>query len=359
MKAERPSPLRPETMELLEDLIRLPGVSGHEEPVRQRLRQAWAPFVDQVEVSRLGNLVAHRRSGSPQTPTILLTAHMDAIGLMVSDVVNGFLRLESLGRVDPRGLAGQRVTVLTDEPLSGYVVARPKNLLPEEAQEGAVDLEHLLVDLALDPDEVEDSVQIGDPLSFTQKLQRLDEGRFFGRALDNRVSLAALTEALLELDGADLDVDLIVAATAQEETSRGGGLTLGQQYQPDVAFIVDTTFGRAPGMAKEKTFPVGKGLTVGFGPSLHPRLGEWLQQVADSSGVAWHREVLPGFSGTDADWIQLTGKGVMCSLISIPILNMHTGVEVGSFSDIKACADLLTALARAAKPDLLEGLKWD
>lgn len=359
MSSEQQPHLHPKTIELLDDLIRLPGLSGSEGPVRQRLERAWAPLVDQVEVTRLGNLVAHRRSETSPTATLLLTAHMDAVGLIVSDIVDGFLRLESLGRLDPRTLAGQKVTVLTDEPLLGYVVARPKALLPEEARSGEVELEHLLVDLALRPEEVEARVQIGDTVSFSGELQQFADGRIFGRALDNRISLAALTETLLELEGEELKLDLIVAATVQEETSRGGGLTLGHQYQPDLAFIVDTTFGRAPGMPEHETFPLGEGLAVGRGPSLHPRVGEWVQQVADSSGVAWHAEVLPRSSGTDADWIQLSGRGVMCSLISIPILNMHTGVEVGSLSDIKACADLLAAFVRAATPNLVEELTWD
>lgn len=359
MNSPRAPELHTDTLELLEELARLPGVSGYEDPVRRRLQRAWTPVVDRLEVSPLGNLVAHRHSASSPAATVLLTAHMDSIGLIVSDIVGGFLRFEGLGRVDPRSLAGQRVTVLTDDPLPGYIVARPKGLLPEEAKGGEVELEHLLIDLAMEADEVADRVQIGDVVSLSQALNHFGDERVFGRALDNRLSLVALTEALIDLDGEDLAVDLIVAATVQEETNRAGGFTLGQQYQPDAAVIVDTTFGRAPGLSKRESFPLGEGLAVGRGPSLHPRLRKWIEGVADSSEISWRPEILPGLSGTEADWIQLSGRGIMCGLVSIPILNMHTAVEVGSLNDAKACAELLAALARAASMDLVADLKWD
>lgn len=348
--------LSPESFDLLKDLVQLPGLPGHESDVRDHLREAWQPLLDDIQVSPLGNLVGLRKGEDAEAPTLLLTAHMDAIGLIVSAVEGSLLRVEGLGSIDARVLAGRRVRVLSDEPLPGYVTTRPRSTLPDKRK---AELDQLIVDVGLDADDLDARVQVGDLVAFEQAYENLAGGRFFGRALDNRISLVALTEALHQLEDDRLEINLLIAATTLEETSHAGGMTLATEHKPDAAVIVDTGFGRATGLPQHKTFPLGDGVTVGRGPSLHPGLERWMQEVADDADVPWSVEVLPRRSGTDADWIQLTGRGVPCGLISIPILNMHTCVEVADSADVHACTALLAGLAKSASATQLEGLGWD
>ncbi len=171
----------------LKQLISVPGLSGYETPVRNLIEQAWRPLVDEIETSRLGSLHALRKGNLPEPrPGILLATHMDAIGLMVSGIVDGFLRVVEVGGVDPRVLPGQFVTVHGRQDLSGLVVQPPPHLLPEGAGEKTVLLEHLLVDVGLLPAEVPGKVRIGDLVSFAQEPFEMGADHLVGHSLDNR-----------------------------------------------------------------------------------------------------------------------------------------------------------------------------
>lgn len=141
-----------ELLPLLKSLIATAGLSGHEKPIRQLIEAAWQPYTNSLSVSRLGSLHGYKQGGAPEPrPAVLIAAHMDAIGLMVTGVEDGFLRVCEIGGVDARVLPGQLVTVHGREDLPGVVVQPPAHLLPTEAREGPVPINHLLVDTGLKP----------------------------------------------------------------------------------------------------------------------------------------------------------------------------------------------------------------
>ena len=152
-----------EILPFLKDLLSAPGLSGNEAPVRRLIEDAWRPLTDELSVSRLGSLHGLRRGSGPEPrPSLLLAAHMDAIGMLVTGVVEGFLRIGSIGGVDARVLPGQPVTVHARRDLPGVIVQPPLHLLPAEYREAPVPLEYLLVDTGLLPDEVDRLVRPGD-----------------------------------------------------------------------------------------------------------------------------------------------------------------------------------------------------
>jgi endoglucanase len=123
--------------------------------VRSLIQAAWEPLADEVSLSRVGSLHALRRGLAPEPrPSILLAAHMDAIGFMVTTVVDGFLRFTRIGGHDPRVLPGQAVTVFGRQPLPGYIVQPPARLLPAHVQEGTLPMEYLWIDVGLTPADV-------------------------------------------------------------------------------------------------------------------------------------------------------------------------------------------------------------
>ena len=142
----------------LKQLISAPGLTGYEGAIRRPIEEAWRPLVDEIHVSRLGSLHALRRGlAAPPPPSLLLAAHMDAIGLMVSRIVDGFLGVVEVGGLDPRVLPGQMVTVHARQDLPGMIVQPPADLLPESlGHEDPVPLEHLLVDVGLRPAQTTD-----------------------------------------------------------------------------------------------------------------------------------------------------------------------------------------------------------
>jgi len=186
--------------ETLKKLISLPGLSGYEAPAREVIEAAWLPMVDEVSVSPLGSLHALRRGSGPEPrPSILLAAHMDAIGLMVTGIQDGLLRFTEVGGVDPRILPGLRVTVHGRKDLPAVVV-QPADYLLEPSQRGkSVAMDYLFIDTGLEESEVDELVKVGDLVSFAQEPLELSGKTIVGHSLDNRISVAAITYCLQEL----------------------------------------------------------------------------------------------------------------------------------------------------------------
>ena len=257
----------------LKDLLRAPGLSAREGPVREQIRQAWAELADQIEVSRLGSLHALRRgTGTAPRPKVMLAAHMDTIGLLVRQIVDGFLRIDQLGGVDPRILPGQRVVIHGRRDLPGLVVHPPQQLLPPERDPGAaVRLEDLWVDAGLASAELDRLVRVGDPVSFAQPPLEIGKDLLAGKSLDDRAGVAALTLCLSQLQARPHWWDVIAVASVQEEETFAGARTSAFALRPDLAVAVDVTFASGlAGQPEEFTFALGGGPTLELGPNVHP-----------------------------------------------------------------------------------------
>ena len=162
----------------------------------------------------------------------MIAAHMDAIGLMVNAIIDGFLRFTPIGGIDVRVLPGQMVTVHGRQDLPGMIVPTPARLLPSRVQAGVVPLEYLLVDVGLLPDEVVSLVRVGDTISFAQPPLSTGGETIAGHSLDNRAAVAALTSCLEILASRPHVWDVWAVATVQEETTYGGALTSAFKLTP-------------------------------------------------------------------------------------------------------------------------------
>lgn len=346
--------------DFLKQLISAPGLSGHEAPVRELIEQAWRPLADEIETSRLGSLHALRRGSLPEPrPSLLLATHMDAIGLMVSGIVDGFLRLDQIGGVDPRVLPGQFVTVHGRQELPGVIVSPPPHLLPEGEGDKAVKLEHLLVDTGLLPGEVPSKVRVGDLVSFAQEPFEMGEDNLAGHSMDNRASVAALTACLQSLQNRRPLWDIWAVATSQEEETLGGAATSAFQIRPTLAVAIDVTFGAGPGSPAHKTFPVGKCLTLGWGPNIHPKFYTAFKDLAERLEIPTRIEIMPRSSGTDAIALQVAAEGIPTMVVSIPLKYMHTPVEVVSMKDIQRAGRLLAEVCMLLDEKFMDQIRLD
>jgi tetrahedral aminopeptidase len=344
----------------LKQLISAPGLSGYEAPIRDIVAETWRPLTDELHISRLGSLHGLRRGNTPEPrPGLMLAAHMDAIGLMVTGLVEGFLRLTRVGGLDPRVLPGQLVTVHGREELPGVIVQPPAHMLPAAIGSDPVPLEYLLVDVGLLPRQVERLVRVGDLVSFAQSPIELSENYLAGHSLDNRASVAALTHCLMELQGRPTSWDVWAVATVQEEETLGGALTSAHQLRPTLAVAVDVTFASSPGSPAHLTFPLGEGPTLGWGPTIHPVLQQAFTELADRLEIPYKLEALPRRSGTDADAMQIAVEGVPTMVLGIPLRYMHTPVEMVSMKDIVRTGRLLAEFAAALDDKFLDKLVWD
>lgn len=344
----------------LKTLLSSAGIPGYESPVAEIISRKWRPLSDEFHVSRLGSLHARRNGNQPAPrPSLLLSAHMDSIGMLVAGFEDGFLRLTKTGSIDPRLLPGQMVTVHGRQPLHGVIAARPNLLLPDDLKNSAIGFDHLLVDTGMPVRRLAQLVQPGDPVTFANKPIELGEGILSGHSLDNRASIAALTQVMESLQERKHAWDVWFAATTQEEVTCAGGATSAFLLKPALAVIVEVTYGQAPGARSWEYFPLEGGPTLGIGPHIHPSLLKRLRALAKKTDIPISIEPMPEISSTEADFIQFSGAGVPTAVVSIPIRYMHTPVEVIALSDIQQAAKLLTEFALTLESNFLEGMDWD
>jgi endoglucanase len=285
---------------------------------------------------------------------------MDAIGLMVTQVEDGFLRITSVGGVDPRILPGQAVTVHTAaDDLPGVIVMPPAKLLPPGEGDGVVDIAHLLVDVGLLPSKVSTLVRVGDPVSFGTEAVEMSGEIVSGHSIDNRASVAAVTLCLQELQARSHAWDVWAVATVQEEINFGGATTSAFQLRPNLALAVDTTFGKGPGANDWQAFELGKGPTFGHGPNIHPYLFTQFKELAEQLEIPYATEIMPKSSGTDGMAMQITAEGIPNFVLSIPIRYMHTPVELVMLKDIQRAGRLLAEFVAGLEPDFMSTITWD
>lgn len=339
------------------------GLPGHERPVAALIEAHWRPLADEIHLSRLGSVHALRRGSAPSRstpkatprPALLLSAHMDAVGLMVAGIRDGFLTVSSVGSLDPRILSGQPVLVHGRKPLSGVLAALPASFRTGET----IGFDDLLVDVGLPPRRVAQLVRVGDLVTFAAEPTELGEGILSGHSLDNRASIAALTLSLEAMQARGHAWDVWFAATVQEEVTYAGGATSAFALRPDLAVILDVTYARGGEKKRWETFSLGGGPTLGIGPHVHPVLLHSLKETAARLEIPVAVEPMPETSATEADAIQLTAAGIPTAIVSIPIRYMHTTVEVAALTDIEHAAALVAEFACALEADFLQKVTWD
>jgi endoglucanase len=196
-------------------------------------------------------------------------------------------------------------------------------------------------------------------VSFAQHPFEMGKDLLAGHSLDNRASVAALAVCLEFLQGRQLGWDVWAVATAQEEETLGGAATSAYQLRPSLAVAIDVTFGASPGSPTHATFPVGKGITLGWGPNIHPKLFSAFKDLAERLEIPTKIEVMPMNSGTDAMALQVAAEGIPSMVIGIPLKYMHTPVEVVSMKDIHRTGRLLAEFAAMLDEHSLGQLSLD
>lgn len=333
-----------EIIQLLRDLSEASGVSGYEAQVREVARKAFEPHVDSLHTDALGNLIAFKR-GSPAEGTphrsIMLAAHVDEIGLMVTGFEEGFIRFTLVGGVDIRTILGQEVVVHGKRPLPGIIGSRPPHVLGPEEYEKPVPLEKLFIDVGLPAEQVKALVQVGDLITLRQDFLELAEGYVSGKAFDDRVGVVSLALALETLSSTRHEWDVFAVATSQEEVGLRGAITSAYGVAPDVAIAVDVGFGAQQGVSETEAIAMDGGPAIAKGPNIHPLMHERLVALAKDNELPHQVEILPGASGTDAWAIQVAREGIPTALLSIPLRYMHTSVETACIRDIQRTGRLL------------------
>jgi len=327
--------------QVLAQLTALPGPSGTEGPVAERAAVLLAPFVDRVETDRLGNLVGYRSCRRTHARTLMLDAHLDEVGFMVSGYHEGYLRFRTLGGVDPRILPGLELQLLTVPPRTAVVACLPPHVQDKEDADKAIPLEDLLLDAGLSPGAARAEIPIGTRAVFKGDVVPLGAKQLSGHAFDDRACFAVLLRVMELLKDQPLTVDLAVCGSVQEELGARGARTAAFALEPDACIVVDVTHGHTPDAPRHKTFALGGGPCVGMGPGCHRQMSSQLIGMAKAHGIPCQIEVMEGNTGTNAWPIQVSRRGVAAAMVSLPLKYMHTPVETVHLDDMENTAQLI------------------
>ncbi len=345
----------------LKTLVETHAPSGYEGAIRDVLRQEWAPMTDSMETDGLGSLIGIKRATQPLDPPrrIMLAAHMDEIGLMVRDVVDGFIYVHRISGVDNRIMPSQPVIVHGRRELPGIVASVPPHLLTADMRTKYPSFDELIIDVGLPAAEVAELVRIGDLITPDAPMIELNGTRVAGKAMDDRACVAAVTVCLNELQSLQHKWDVYAVATVQEETGLFGAQTAAYAIQPDIAIALDVTFAAQPGVDVDTASEIGAGPAISIGPNFHARLVEQIKETARRAELKFQEDTIPGASGTDAWSIQVAREGIPTALFSIAIRNMHSPVETLDLKDITRTGRLLAQFIASLDADFLATIDWD
>lgn len=346
-----------DTPKLLDQLLRVAAPSGYEAPASDVWRKAASEFAE-VRSDGLGSSIAIVGDAGAD-PLLAIAGHMDEIGLVVTHIDDkGFIWFGSIGGWDPQILVGQRVEVVTkDGPVAGVAGRKPIHLLEDEQRKKVVELKQLHIDIgAKDGDAARELVRIGDPAVIAGEPVRVQGSRLVSRSMDNRLgSYVAFEVARRCAEAGKIAGRVAGVANAQEEIGLYGARTAAYDLQPTLAIAVDVTHATdAPGIDEnqEGSHHLGTGPVISRGSTLSPKVFELLAAVAAESGVPHTFSGSGNRTGTDADAIQLSRRGIPTGLVSIPIRYMHSPVEMVDLDDVEAAIALLVAFAESLDADL-------
>lgn len=339
---------------LLKELCLANGVSGYEEEVRELVMERCAPYADEVRTDKLGSVIALKKGKGLRS--VMLAAHMDEIGFIVTQIEKGFLRFTQVGGYDARVLLGQEVVVHGRRTLPGVIASRPPHILTPEEREQVVPMDELFIDVGLAPEEVEGAVRVGDLATMAGEFRELKGERVACKAMDDRAGVAAILGTLERLAAIEHEWNVYAVATSQEEVGLRGAMVSAYGLAPDIAVAIDGTFGDMPGVPEDRTFPMDKGPCIALGPNIHPLLYERLVEVAKREEIPYQVDPIPGRTGTDAWAIQVSREGIPTALVSPPLRSMHTPVETTCLRDLERTARLLAHFITGLDEKLAESL---
>lgn len=331
-------------LSLLKKTCELPGAPGFEEPIRRFVLSKIEPFVDDIRVDNMGNIIALKKGQHDKK--VLVAAHLDEISFIVNHIDDdGFIRVHPLGGFDPKTLTAQRVIVHGRRELMGVMGSKPIHIMKPEERSKAPQLADYFVDTGLPKEEVIKLVEVGDPI--TRERELIEVGNCVNsKSIDNRVSVYILIEALRELSKTTLPYDVYAAFTVQEEVGLRGAMSVAHQLDPDFGIALDTTIAfDVPGaQPHEMVTQLGKGCAIKImdGSVISDqRMVAYLKDLAGKNEIKWQAEILPA-GGTDTAALQRYGKhGAISGAISIPTRHIHSAIEMAHKADIRNAIDLL------------------
>lgn len=349
--------------DFLKKLSEAHGVSGYEHAIREMVIAEFKPYADEISVTPMGSVIALKRGTGPSTSLrtgkVLIEGHMDEIGLMVTEIEQGFLRFTQVGGFDVRVLPAQEVIVHGKQKLRGIIGARPPHVLTAEEREKVIPMSDLWIDVGLPDARVRELVQVGDLVTYAREVIDLKNNLVAGKSFDDRAAVVCIAEAFKSLATMKHAWDVYAVANVQEEVGLKGAQTSTFQINPDVAIAIDVSHADQPNTSEIGAVPLNSGMGIAIGPNIHPLVYEKLTQVAQANEISFKVLAEAGATGTDAWAMQVVREGIPTGLIDIPLRYMHTSVETISITDVERIGRLLALFCASLDDKFIKQLRGE
>lgn len=355
-----------EVKALLEKISGVVSLSGYEymaEPdLRKIIDEDFKDVFDEVYFDKIGScrLVKKGVKKIGGTKRIMLDAHLDQIGLVVTEILDGgFLRVKGLGGVDRNVIIASEFCVYTYEPENPFIFSRERSIpaiavsipphLKKTPGNQLPEMQDLYLDTGYDcKEELGKIVRIGSPVSFKPNFTSLENDLVADAGLDDRLCAAIIMLAVKELKKMP-DVDIHVVLSAGEEVTGLGAETAAYEIDPDFAVVFDVGFAQGPEIDASAAFEMGKGTGIDISAITSIKLTKKVMSLAKEKKIPFQSVVCPAGTGTNADGIAITGSGVPCVVLSAPLKNMHMPAEIACIQDIENAVKLVVAVIENAE----------
>lgn len=345
--------------QFLENLLITPSPTGYESEGQKVWMDYISQYTDKVEADAYGSAIG-KINTSADVMTVMLEAHADEIGMVVQHITDdGFVYLNKLGGSDSTIARAKRVFIHGKKGIVSGVTGNTAIHLQSKKNGGGKEPQwkDIYVDIgAKSKDEALEAVQIGDPVTYADDVEYLNEDIISARALDNRIGGFAIAQAMKTIseNKKNLAVNVVALNSVQEEVGGFGARMMSYRHMPDAAIVTDVTHATdSPGIDQKEHGQVklGSGPTVQHGGANHPKLVELIERTAVTKGIDVQHEATSVRTGTDTDSIFYQRTGIPSALVSVPIRYMHSPVETASLNDLQQLIDLMAESVLTMEPD--------
>lgn len=333
-------------LNILKDFSSLNAPSGCEAAAANKAYRLLKQYTDDVCTDKLGNVISCIKCGKDNAKKVLLDAHLDEIGMVITGQQDGFLRFACVGGIDPRMLPAREVVIMAEKPIRGVVTCLPPHVQTASQMSQSVSVEKLFIDAGLTEQQAKELIPIGTNVVFDDAFCELANNIVSGKSMDDRACFTAILLTLEYLKDVKLDFDLYVMGSTQEEVGTRGAAAGVFSIAPDYAIAIDVTHAQTPDADSEKTLKFKGGPAVGYGPSMNRRMSKAFTAIADEKDIPNQIEVMEGHTGTNGWPIYVSREGVPTSVLSIPIKYMHSPCETMAVCDLENTAKLLAEFLR-------------
>ncbi len=331
-------------IKMLSYLCQANGISGDEASVIETAAHYLKKYCSSVEIKN-GNLIGVLDCADETAPHVMLDAHLDQIGMIVTEITDdGFVGVGNIGGLDRRWFPAQKVMLHGKKEIPGIISTLPPHL--NNGGEKVQKMTQVRIDTGYSAEELREILSLGDSVTFTGVTGELAGTRFTSPNLDDRAGIAAVLYAVSLVYKEKLPCKVSILFSNREEVSGCGAKTGCFAVNPDIALAVDVSFA---GDGTKGTGEPGKGAMIGFSPALSREVSQDLVSLASEKNIPFQYEVMHGKTGTNADDFSVCREGVKACTVSLPLFYMHTPVEVIDIQDIKSTGKLIAEYLRGCK----------